>query len=388
MWSSSTMSISSSARCSEMATPLLIKARSTLGTWRPPDARRGRGATANPTTRFDRFHAASFDDGWGGLDEEPASLKTEVFKDASRTVIARNTSPDIPFDRSINPYRGCEHGCVYCFARPSHAYLGLSPGLDFESRIFAKPDAAARLREELAKPGYRVAPMAMGTNTDPYQPLEKRLHIMRDILEVLAETGHPMSIVTKSHLITRDVDILSDMARRNLVRVFLSVTTLDLKLARAMEPRAATPTKRLDAIATLAAAGIPVGVMFAPVIPALNDHEMENVLRSAAAAGAASAGYILVRLPLEVRELFTEWLREHYPDRAEHVLSRLRAMRGGQENDSAFGRRMRGQGVEADLLSLRFHQAVKRLGLNKSNLPLDCSRFTPPRAPSPQLSLF
>lgn len=371
-----------------MATPLPVKARPTAGTWQPPDGRRGRGVTANPTTRFDRFYAASFDDGWGGLDEEPAALRTEVFKDASRTVIARNTSPDIPFDRSINPYRGCEHGCVYCFARPSHAYLGLSPGLDFESRIFAKPHAAARLREELAKPGYRVAPMAMGTNTDPYQPIEKRFHIMRDILEVLSETGHPLSIVTKSHLITRDVDILSDMARRNLLRVFLSVTTLDMKLARAMEPRAATPTKRLEAISTLAAAGIPVGVMFAPVIPALNDHEMESVLRAAAAAGAASAGYILVRLPLEVRELFTDWLREHYPDRAEHVLSRLRAMRGGQENDPRFGRRMRGEGVEADLLSLRFHQAVKRLDLNRDNTPMDTRRFTPPRAPSPQLSLF
>lgn len=364
------------------------KATPTADAWVAPMARRGRGAAANPTSRYDRLHAAVFDDGWGGPDTEPAALRTEVFEDKSRTVIARNTSPDIPFDRSINPYRGCEHGCIYCFARPSHAYLGLSPGLDFESRIFAKPEAAARLREELARPGYKVAPIAMGTNTDPYQPLERRLHIMRDILEVLEDLSHPLSIVTKSHLITRDVDILSRMARRNLVRVFVSVTTLDPQLARTMEPRAATPQKRLDAINTLHDAGIPVGVMAAPIIPALNDHELEAILTAARDAGAESAGYILVRLPWEVRDLFVDWLKEHYPDRAERVMSRLRAMRGGRDNDSTFGSRMRGSGTEAELLSLRFHQAVKRLGLNRVNVPMDIRRFIPPVKPSPQLSLF
>jgi DNA repair photolyase len=353
-----------------------------------PEARRGRGAAANPTGRFERFHAAVFDDGWGELDEEIGARRTEVMTDTSRTVIARNTSPDIPFDRSINPYRGCEHGCIYCFARPSHAYLGLSPGLDFESRIFAKPDAAARLREELARPNYKVAPMAMGTNTDPYQPLERRLGIMRSILEVLDEVSHPLSIVTKSHLITRDVDILGRMAKRNLVRVFVSVTTLDSTLARKMEPRAATPARRLDAIKTLHDAGIPVGVMAAPMIPALNDHEMENILAAARKAGARSAGYILVRLPLEVRDLFVDWLKEHYPDRAERVMSRLRAMRGGRDNDSQFGSRMRGSGAEAELLSLRFHQAAKRLGFNRDNLHMNCKLFTPPVKPSAQMTLF
>ncbi|RME66191.1 MAG: PA0069 family radical SAM protein, partial [Alphaproteobacteria bacterium] len=270
-----------------------------------PEERRGRGAVSNAASaRFDALGRLRFDDGWDGLEDEAPSIRTTVSIDATRTIIARNSSPDIPFDRSINPYRGCEHGCIYCFARPSHAYLGLSPGLDFESRLLAKPNAARLLEREIAAPGYVVKPIALGTNTDPYQPVEKRMAITRSIIAVLARAGHPCSIVTKSHLVTRDIDLLAPMAARGLVRVFLSVTTLNNGLARKMEPRAATPARRLDAITRLAKAGVPTGVMVAPVIPALNDHEIEWIVAAAADAGAKSASHILLRLPHEVRTLF------------------------------------------------------------------------------------
>lgn len=357
-----------------------------------PERRRGRAAVSAASGRFEAFERVAFDDGWGSLEGEAEALRTIVARDTSRSVIARNKSPDIPFDRSINPYRGCEHGCIYCFARPTHAWLGLSPGLDFETRLTAKMEAPELLAKEIARPGYKVRPIAIGTNTDPYQPVERRLKIMRGILEVLAEARHPVSIVTKSRLVTRDLDILTDLAKNRLVRVFLSVTTLDAHLARAMEPRASTPARRLDAIEALNQAGVPAGVMVAPVIPALTDHEMENILNAARDKGAQSAGYILLRLPLEVKELFEEWLHENVPDRAERVMNRVRAMRGGRANDPTFGRRMRGQGVEAELLALRFRQAVKRLGLNRVQQPMATDLFRPANAEAAggarQLSLF
>ena len=351
------------------------------------EVRRGRGAVSAASSRYDKLERVSFDDGWHNQDEPLPPVRTTVTADASRTVLARNTSPDIPFDRSINPYRGCEHGCIYCFARPSHAWLGLSPGLDFETRLTAKMDAAELLEKELARPGYKARPIAIGTNTDPYQPVERRLRIMRSILEVLADTRHPVSIVTKSHLVTRDIDILAELAKDGLVRVFLSVTTLDPHLARAMEPRASTPRRRLDAIEALKSAGIPAGVMVAPVIPGLTDHEMEAILSEAADKGAEGAGYILLRLPLEVKDLFREWLLENAPDRADRVMNRVRAMRGGRDNDSTFGRRMRGQGLEADLLSLRFRQTVRRLGLNRNHRVLNTDLFLKP-GEKQQLTLF
>ncbi|MDA5193381.1 PA0069 family radical SAM protein [Govanella unica] len=353
------------------------------------ELRRGRGSVSQASGRFEPTARVGFDDGWDQAEEDaPAPLRTTVTADASRSVLTRNQSPDVPFDRSINPYRGCEHGCIYCFARPSHAYLGLSPGLDFETKLFAKFDAPALLRQELARPSYKPATIALGTNTDPYQPIEREHRIMRGILEVLTETRHPVSIVTKSHLVTRDMDLLADLARDNLVRVFLSVTTLDRPLARAMEPRAATPARRLAAIQELAAAGIPVGVMAAPMIPALNDHELEAILTAAEDAGARSAGYVLLRLPIEVKTLFKEWLNEHYPDRAQRIMNRLRAMRGGRENDPEFGSRMRGQGAEADLLALRFRQAIKRLGLNQPRAPMPSTQFRRPGRDARQMSLF
>lgn len=352
------------------------------------ERRRGRGAVSSAASRYDSLQRVGFDDGWAPDAEEPAPLRTTVSADASRTVIARNTSPDIGFDRSINPYRGCEHGCIYCFARPTHAYLGLSPGLDFETKLTAKFDAPALLRRELARPGYKVGVTAMGTNTDPYQPVERKYGIMRGILEVLWETRHPLTIVTKSHLVTRDIDILSEMARHDLVKVALSITSLDPALARVMEPRAATPGRRLDAVRQLAGAGIPVGVMVAPVIPALNDHEMEAILTAAREAGAETAAHILVRLPHEVKTLFKEWLEENYPDRARRVMNRIRAMRGGRENDPRFGHRMKAEGVEGELLALRFRQAAKRLGFNETRRPLNTNLFRKPGEPTAQLSLF
>jgi len=305
-----------------------------------------------------------------------------------RRIITRNTSPDISFDRSINPYRGCEHGCSYCFARPTHAFMGLSPGLDFESRLFVKPDAAKLLEKELAEPGYQPATIAIGTNTDPYQPIEREYGLMRDILKVLSDANHPVGIVTKSALVLRDVDILSDMAERGLAKVALSVTTLDRKLARAMEPRAATPGKRLEAIGKLAAAGIPVTVMTAPVIPALNDMELERLLEAGAAAGASEAGYVMLRLPLEVAPLFREWLMRHYPDRYKHVLSVMRSMRGGKDYDAIWGERMRGKGPYAWMIGRRFELAAKRLGLNQPKLQLRADRFKAPVPPGGQMRLI
>lgn len=355
-----------------------------------PEERRGRGAVSNAASaRFDALGRLRFDDGWNSLDGDASPTRTRVDIDTSRTILARNQSPDIPFDRSINPYRGCEHGCVYCFARPSHAYLGLSPGLDFESRLFAKPDAARLLKREITAPGYVMRPIALGTNTDPYQPVEKRLRITRQILEVLVAAGHPFGIVTKSHLVTRDLDLLKPAAARGLARVFLSVTTLNHGLARALEPRAATPARRLQAVAALARDGVPTGVMVAPVIPALNDHEIEWIIAAAADAGAVSADYILLRLPHEVRALFQQWLRVHAPDRANKVLKLLADMRGGKLNDPRFGHRMRGQGAYADLLGRRFKLACRRHGLDRMGPPARANA-APARTSDQgrQLSLF
>ncbi|MQA66637.1 MAG: PA0069 family radical SAM protein [Alphaproteobacteria bacterium] len=368
---------------------------------------KGRGAVSNRTGRFEREVRHRIDDGWsnagrgGGTPPDPTDTatveevrpRTHVIVDATRSALTRNTSPDIPFDRSINPYRGCEHGCVYCFARPTHAYLGMSPGLDFETRILAKPDAPRLLVRELSRRNYRCRPIAMGTNTDPYQPLERRLHITRGILRVLSDFNHPVSIVTKSDGVLADLDLLADMAARNLAKVYLSVTTLDGGLARRLEPRAAAPAKRLAAVHALAEAGVPVGVMVAPVIPALTDTEMESILEAAAGAGAREAGYILLRLPLEVKDLFTEWLRVHYPDRAARVLSLVRDTRGGNLNDATFGRRMRGQGPYAALIAARFNVAARRVGLineraREGMTGLDCTRFAPPKTPARQLALF
>jgi DNA repair photolyase len=304
-------------------------------------ARKGRGALSNDASRFDAERRIPFDDGWGTADEEPVPLQTILTADTTRTIIARNDSPDVGFDRSINPYRGCEHGCVYCFARPTHAYLGLSPGLDFESRIFFKPEAPKLLAAELSKPGYAPKPIGIGTNTDPYQPAERRLKIMRGLLEVLRDFRHPVTIVTKSALIQRDLDLLAELAEHRLVCVALSVTTLDRTLARKMEPRAATPERRLETVRALKSAGVPVGIMAAPMIPALNDMELEKILEAGKAAGAGTAGYVLLRLPFELKGLFREWLENHFPDRAKHVLSLVAETHGGKLYDSTWGKRRR-----------------------------------------------
>ncbi len=339
----------------------------------------GRGALSNASSRFDDEKKIRTTDGWDVEDELPP-LRTTLTRDATRTILARNTSPDVPFDRSINPYRGCEHGCIYCFARPTHAYLGLSPGLDFETKILFKPEAAKLLVAELASPKYRCDVVAMGTNTDPYQPVERDLKITRSILKVLSEFNNPVGIVTKNHLVTRDIDILGDMAKRNLAEVFLSVTTLDKTLARDMEPRASAPHRRLEAIRALTAAGIPTGVMTAPMIPGLNDHEMEAILEASTEAGATRAGFTVLRLPLEIKDLFDEWLRANRPDRAEKVLSLVRQMRGGALYQAEFGLRMKGEGPIAQLLSARFAAAVKRLGLNRIRYRLDTLRFAVPES--------
>ncbi|MEE8173017.1 MAG: PA0069 family radical SAM protein [Alphaproteobacteria bacterium] len=352
------------------------------------EARKGRGAASNRAGRYERHAGEACDDGWGSLEEPLDKLQTIVQADHSRTVITRNTSPDLGFDRSINAYRGCEHGCAYCYARPTHAFLGLSPGQDFESRIFAKYDAPEQLAQELSKPGYRCRMIALGTNTDPYQPTERRLEITRGILAVLSEHDHPVGIVTKSDLVTRDTDILESMARRNLVKVILSVTTLDRDLARRLEPRAATPTKRLAAIRALSAAGIPTGVNFAPVIPALNESELEAIFEAAADAGAREAGYILLRLPLEIKELFEEWLLLHAPKRARHVMSRMRDMHAGRHYRAGFGLRQTGSGPSAELLAQRFRLAKKRYGMDNPALRLDSSRFCPPPKHGDQLTLL
>ncbi|MBR0777502.1 PA0069 family radical SAM protein [Bradyrhizobium diazoefficiens] len=349
--------------------------------------RRGRGAQSNASGRYEAEARVVFDDGWQSLEDLPP-FKTSVAIDTSRKVITRNDSPDIGFDRSINPYRGCEHGCVYCFARPTHAYLGLSPGLDFESKLFAKPEAPALLEKELSAAGYEPRMIAIGTNTDPYQPIERERKIMRGILEVLERAGHPVGIVTKSALVTRDIDILARMAKRNLAKVGISVTTLDPKLARTMEPRAATPPKRLEALKQLSEAGIPTTVMVAPVIPALNDSEIERILDAAAHAGVKEASYVLLRLPLEVRDLFREWLMANYPDRYRHVFTLIRDMRGGRDYDAKWGERMKGTGPMAWTIGRRFEIACGRLGLNKRRAKLTTDHFARPRQNGDQLSLF
>ena len=351
--------------------------------------RKGRGAQSNDSGRFEPLRREAFDDGWGGDGDAPPPLATTLSVDATRTIIARNDSPDIGFDRSINPYRGCEHGCIYCYARPSHAYLGLSPGLDFEIRIFYKPQAAALLAAELRKPGYSCRPMALGSNTDPYQPAERRLGVTRAVLEVLRDFRHPVTIVTKSALVQRDLDILGEMAAEGLAVVTISLTTLDRALARRMEPRAATPARRLETIAALAEAGVPVGVLAAPMIPRLNDSELEAILEAARQAGARAAGYTMLRLPLELKALFKEWLLSHFPDKAQHVLSLVAQSHGGRLYDSAWGTRMRGTGPYAEMIGARFGRACRRLGLApRMPFSLDASRFRPPPRKGDQLSLL
>jgi len=356
---------------------------------------KGRGATYNPENRFRADARERCDDGWPGAhdgEDELPPLRTTVTIQRARTIIAHNDSPDVPFAQSINPYQGCEHGCIYCYARPSHAYLDLSPGLDFETKLYAKPDAAALLRAELAKPGYRCDPIALGTNTDPYQPIEREWKVTRSVLEVLAEHKHPFTIVTKSALVERDIDIIGPMAAQRMARVYLSITTLDREIARKLEPRAAAPHRRLQALKTLSAAGIPVGVMVAPIIPQLNDRDLEAILDAAAANGAGAAGWVLVRLPREVAPLFRDWLDVHYPQRAAHVMSLIRQMRGGRDYDSTFGSRMRGEGEFAALFGKRFDIACRKLGLNdhgagRDRPALDCSLFRVPDAGG-QMPLF
>jgi DNA repair photolyase len=355
-----------------------------------PMPRKGRGAASNTTGRFEAEQREAFDDGWGSIEDAlPERVATRLSVDATRSIIARNDSPDIGFDRSINPYRGCEHGCIYCYARPSHAYLGLSPGLDFETRIFYKPQAAALLAAELRRKTYRCRPIALGSNTDPYQPAERRLGITRAILEVLRDFRHPVTIVTKAALVQRDIDILAEMAQERLAAVTVSVTTLDRDLARQMEPRAATPERRLEAIAALAAAGVPTGVLSAPMIPALNDSEMEEILARAHAAGARAAGYTLLRLPLELKALFKEWLEQHRPAKAAHVLSLVAQCHGGRLYDAAWSKRMTGGGPYAEMLAARFDRACRRLGFQpRTTQALDTSRFRPPPQAGDQLALF
>jgi DNA repair photolyase len=353
----------------------------------PPPPQRGRGALSNASGRFERETRCREDDGWD-LPEDLPPLRTQVTPETAKTIITRNDSPDISFDRSINPYRGCEHGCVYCFARPTHAYLGMSAGLDFETRLFAKTNAASLLERELSAPGYSAKTIAMGTNTDPYQPIERKERVMRKVLEVLARTNHPLAIVTKSALVLRDLDLLAPMAKKGLVKVALSVTTLDPALARKMEPRASSPSLRLDAIRQLAAANVPTAVMVAPIIPAINDAEIEAILARAQAMGARDAGYVLLRLPLEIRELFAEWLRVHYPDKLKHVLSLIRAARQGKLYDSTFGARMTGSGPYAWMIGRRFEAAAAKLGLGRNRVPLRCDLFRPPARAGEQLRLL
>ncbi|MCF6321851.1 MAG: PA0069 family radical SAM protein [Rhizobiaceae bacterium] len=352
-----------------------------------PKRRRGRGSLSNSSGRFEALSRHVFDDGWQTLDELPA-FKTQVQSEQAKSIITTNRSPDILFDKSINPYRGCEHGCVYCFARPTHTYMGLSAGLDFESQLYAKPNAAKLLSRELSRKGYVPKIIALGTNTDAYQPIEREWRVTRQILEVLEAANHPVMITTKSALVVRDIDILERMATKGLVKVVISITSLDRRLCRAMEPRAATPGLRLKTIHQLAAAGIPVSVILAPIIPALNDHEIERILDSAKAAGASEAEYVLLRLPLEVSTLFREWLLNHYPGKYRHVMNLVRSMRGGKDYDAEFGKRMRGAGPYAWQIKRRFDLTRKRLGMNKRNNSLDCSQFIAPKADQEQLSLF
>ncbi len=349
---------------------------------------RGRGARTNASGRFESATREAFDDGWTSEDVEPVQLVTTVTPEKAKVIITRNDSPDVGFSASINPYRGCEHGCIYCYARPAHAYMGLSPGLDFESKLFFKPEAARLLERELSKPSYIPEVIHIGGNTDPYQPQERRLRITRQVIEVLSRFNHPFSIITKSGLILRDLDLIAPMAERNLVRAAVSITTLDRKLARSMEPRAATPDKRMGAVKRLADAGVPTVVMFAPCIPGLNDHEMEAVLERAAAVGAQGAGYVALRLPLEIADLFQEWLATDHPDRASRVMSLVRQIRGGKTYDSQWGKRMKGEGPIAALMSRRFAAAKRRYGMGEKLPPLDLAAFrVPPRA-GDQIDLF
>jgi DNA repair photolyase len=361
--------------------------RAFVGSAIDPDLRRGRGAVTNASGRFEPLRRASEDDGWGSLEGEPP-FKTDVTVERAKTIITRNDSPDLSFDRSINPYRGCEHGCSYCFARPTHAYMGLSPGLDFESKLFAKTNATELLERELSAEGYQPRTIAIGTNTDAYQPIEKTHRIMRGVLEVLSRFGHPVGIVTKSALVARDIDILAPMAAKGLAKVAISITTLDRKLSRAMEPRAASPDKRLEAIRQLSQAGIPVTVLVAPVIPGLNDHEIEAILAAARAAGASEAGYVLLRLPLEVRDLFREWLLENAPGKLRHVMSLVQSTRGGKDYDSRFGQRQTGTGPFAWLTGRRFQAAAEKEGFNGKRLKLRTDLFAPPARPGDQLRLL
>lgn len=365
---------------------------------RHPDPRpiKGRGSASRVVGRFEKTHAEAEDDGWDSLRTQgfdvdgapcPPRLDTEVREERARSIISRNDSPDIGFSQSVNPYRGCEHGCVYCFARPSHAYLDLSPGLDFETRLYAKTNAAERLRAELAKPSYRCSPIALGINTDAYQPIERRYQVTRSLLEVFAECRHPVSLITKSALVTRDLDLLAPMAQQRLATVYFSITTLDNQLAARMEPRATAPHGKLRAMQALADAGVPVGVMVAPVIPAISDCELEHILEAAHAHGARAASYVLLRLPHELKQVWREWLQLHYPERAAHVMSLIRQMRGGKDYDSAFGKRMRGEGPFAELLAARFAKAHRQLGYGRLP-PLDSTQFIAPRKLSPQGQLF
>ena len=356
----------------------------------PPAARKGRGAVSNLQGRYETQGRERFDDGWEHEDEAAGAIRTVVTDEVAKTILTRNTSPDIPFNVSLNPYRGCEHGCIYCYARPAHAWIGLSPGLDFESRLQFKPEVASLLEKELRKPGYTPRPIALGANTDPYQPVERTLGLTRQVLEVLDRHNHPVTIVTKSAGVLRDMDILARMAARNLVQVCLSVTTLDHRLARIMEPRAATPLRRLAAMLELHRAGIPVGVLAAPMIPGVNDAELEKILEAAHAHGARAAGYVLLRLPLEIRQMFEDWLNAHMPDRAARVLALVRETRAGKTYDSRFGIRQTGTGPYADMLARRFAVAMKRLGLDgaRENGSLDCSAFAVPGAEPRQLELL
>jgi DNA repair photolyase len=347
---------------------------------------KGRAAQTNHVGRFERFTRSGVDDGWA-QDEDLLVLRTQVQVESPRTVISYNKSPDLPFDRSINPYRGCEHGCIYCFARPSHAYLGMSAGLDFESRLIARPNAPEVLQRELAHKNYRVATLAIGTNTDPYQPIEREYGIARRLLEVLSNANHPVAIVTKGTLIERDIDILSDMARRGLVRVGVSVTTLDAKLSRLMEPRVPSPARRLHIINRLARAGVPVRVMASPIVPALTDPELESILAAGKKAGARHASWIMLRLPREVSPLFQDWLAQHYPDRADRIMARLREMHSGKDYDAEWGKRMRGTGPYAEMISQRFKVAIKRNGLKTAAPPLRTDLFRAPILMGAQLAL-
>ena len=352
-----------------------------------PQLERGRGAKSNETSRFEQHRSELVDDGWSTLAEIPR-LKTEIFTETPKSIISRNTSPDISFDRSINPYRGCEHGCVYCYARPSHAYMGLSPGLDFESKLFIKPNAAALLREELTATNYQARTLALGANTDPYQPIERDYRITRSVIEVLSEFNHPFGIVTKSASVLRDIDLLKPMAEKGLVKVAISITTLNGKLARDMEPRASTPMKRLAALEILSKAGIPTVLMMGPIIPGLNDAEIENILKAARNSGAREAGYTMLRLPLEVKDIFKDWLEKTYPDKAQRVLSLVKSTRGGQENDPNFGTRMTGQGPYAWTIGRRFQLACQRLGLNENRSKLRTDLFNRPVQKGEQMALF